>query len=524
MKIAGQNEAVNRRWCLLGIQAMLLIVGCLVFYGPIFPSLIKEWYEHENFSYGFLIPLIFLYLIWEERNALINNTVRIHSWGVVSFSAAVLLGFTGKVLGEPFIYRVSFVFVVASFVHMFWGGRCVKRLAFPLAFLLLMVPPPYIIVKEVSYYLRMFDAFIANYLVQAVGVPVYRDAYLLHLPEITLEVADVCSGIASLFAMLALGTIYVYYLPTRISMKLVVLLGAFLFPMLANLFRIFLVTVSVYYYGPIMLQAFFHHFTGTFTFLLSLVMVLWLGETIRRKYPKTAASNAHQASQSAFASLDETLASRSGYQTLTLPVSGMIILLVFLFGLLNFPAFSRGEGNQVQLEKLSSTIGTYHLIGGNYADPYADARAEKSLSRVYETPEKNHIELFVAYNSRQFDENRLQSPKLVFPRGWEYASMEQIDIGGLGTEPIHAVGLLTKKSIQKRFVLFWYQVRGRSFASDLRNRIELMKGLALRGRTDGAVVRLATEVGDLESVENAKNRLIAFSAKLYPNLLKILPD
>lgn len=525
MTVGSQSEEMARRSFFPVVQATVVVAVCVAFYSPIFPPLIKEWYEHENFSYGFLIPFIFLYLIWEERALFKENSINSSPWGAISFLSALLVGLGGKVLGEPFISRVSFVLAIASLVHLFWGWYCVKRLAFPLGFLLLMVPPPYVIVKEVSYYLRMSDAFIANHLVQAVGVPVYRDAYMLHLPNITLEVADVCSGIASLFAMLALGTVYVYYLPTRTSMKFAVLVGAFIFPMIANLFRIFLVTVSVYYYGPVMLQAFFHHFTGTFTFLLSLVMLLWLGETVRRRYPKELPPVGQQTPHAELRqSPDQIGTPRFAYRVLAVSISGVIIGAGLLFGLLNFPAFSKGEGSHVELEKLSSAIGAYRMTSGNQADSYADPHAEKTLLRFYESPDKKEIELFVGYNSRQFDENRLQSPKLVFPKGWEYASLEEIRIPTVDTKRIDAGGLLTKKSMARKFVLFWYEVRGQSFASDVRNRIELMKGLALHGRTDGAVIRLATPVGDFEPLEQAKNRLVSFSIDLYPQLLKVLPN
>ena len=498
------------------LQAGIMVMLCAAFYGPMFPPLVKEWYEHENFSYGFLIPLIFLYLLWEEREVFKDPLIGPSPWGAVSFLGALSLGLLGKALGEPFILRVSFVLTVASFVHIFWGWYCVKRLAFPLAYLFFMVPPPYVIVKEVSYYLKMSDAYIANILAQAAGVPVYRDAYFLHLPTITLEVADVCSGIASLFAMLALGTIYVYYLPTRISMKFVALIGAVLFPIIANLFRIFLVTVSVYYYGPIMLQAFFHHFTGTFTFLLSLFMFLSLGEIVRRKYPKSRSSITLQKAEIA-----EGKAENRG---LALPVLGVVLAVGLVLYFLDSPALSRGQRFQTELSKISSAVGSYRVIPGMPSGAYADPHAEQTLSRIYESPNKEQIELFVGYSGRQFDENRLQSPKLVFPKGWEYASMEPITISVPGKGSFEAVGLVTKNSDAKKFVLFWYEVRGKSFASDFRNRIELIRGLALHGRTDGAVIRLATPIDEFESVEEAKNRLISFSMKLYPVVAQILPQ
>jgi len=524
--VAHQSEALMNRRFVPFIQGAIMVALCLAFYGPIFPPLVKEWYEHENFSYGFLIPFIFLYLIWEERDAFKDSSIRPSPWGAVSFLGALLIGLIGKTLGEPFISRVSFVLAIASLFHLFWGWHCVKRLAFPLAFLFLMVPPPYPIVKEVSYHLRMSDAFIANYLVQAAGVPVYRDAYMLHLPNISLEVADVCSGIASLFAMLALGTIYVYYLPTRMIMKFPVLAGAFIFPIFANLFRIFLVTVSVYYYGPIMLQAFFHHFTGTFTFLLSLALFLWLGETVRRKYPKESPPIGQKRARVESVRLpDDITVKRTRYRGLALPLLLVVIVVGLVLYLSDSPALSKGETFQVALDKISPMVGRYRITSEKRSDSdlYEDPRAEKTLSRIYESPDKKQIELFVGYNSRQFDENRLQSPKLVFRNGWEYASMEEIRIPFVGAKAIDAVGLLTKKFTDRRFVLFWYDVRGQAFASDFRNRVELIRGFALHGRTDGAVIRLATPVSEFEPIEQAKNRLVSFAMDLYPELHRILP-
>jgi EpsI family protein len=523
MSVASDNQAVMTRRFGPIMQVAMTVALCLAFYGPVVPPLVKEWYEHENFSYGFLIPFIFLYLLWEERKIFKDPLIGPSPWGAMSFLAALLIGLVGKALGEPFISRISLVLAIASLVHVFWGWQCVKRLAFPLAYLFFMVPPPYVIVKEVSYYLRMSDAYIANLLAQAVGVPVYRDAYLLHLPDITLEVADVCSGIASLFAMLALGTIYVYYLPTRISMKFVVLFGAFIFPIIANLFRIFLVTVSVYYYGPIMLQAFFHHFTGTFTFLLALVMLLWLGETARRKYPKAPALNSDQTASAAVTSREETAVRQVLSHGLALPVLIVIVGVGLVLYFLDSPALSRVQKSQIELEQISSAVGPYQVVSGSQSDSYMDSHAERTLSRLYESPDKKQIELFVGYNSRQLDENRLQSPKLIFPKGWEYASMEEISIPVASKRPIDAVGLLTKRSNDKKLVLFWYEVRGQSFAGDLRNRIELIKGLALHGRTDAAVIRLATPLGEFESIEAAKDRLVSFSMDLYPALTKVLP-
>jgi EpsI family protein len=112
---------------------------------------------------------------------------------------------------------------------------------------------------------------------------------------------------------------------------------------------------------------------------------------------------------------------------------------------------------------------------------------------------------------------------LVFPKGWEYSSLEDIQIPLAGGREIDAVELLTKKNEEKRLVLFWYQQRDDVFSSDFRNRINLMKSLVLHGRTDGAVVRIATSVAQFESLDRARARLVSFATTLYPELVRVLP-
>jgi len=245
-------------------------------------------------------------------------------------------------------------------------------------------------------------------------------------------------------------------------------------------------------------------------------MFLSLGEIIRRKYPKPRSATTPQKT--------EVAEGKAEHRGLALPVLGVVLGVGLVLYFLDSPALSRGQKFQTELAKISSTFGAYQVIPGMPLDAYMDPHAEQTLSRVYKSPNQEQIELFVGYSGRQFDENRLQSPKLIFPKGWEYASMEEVPISVPGRKPFEAVGLVTKKSDAKKFVLFWYEVRGQSFASDFRNRIELIRGLALHGRTDGAVIRLATPMGEFESVEQAKNRLISFSMGLYPAVAQVLPQ
>jgi len=514
MKTVNQELVFRMPRVIQYAQALTVAGLYLAAYQSVLLPLVREWREHENFSYGILIPIIFAYLIWQERDAFEDPSVGPSYWGALSLFGAVLMGVIGSVVGEPFVSRISFVLAMAASVHLFFGWWCVRRLAFPLAYLFLMVPPPYVIVKEVSYHLRMFDAQVASSLLQAAGIPNYQDAYFLHLPNITLEVADVCSGIASLFAMLALGTIYVYYLPARKTAKLVVLSSLVIFPMIANLFRIFLVGASVYYYGPVMLGAFYHHFTGTFTFLLSVAMLILLGEHCRRSYPEETVQAPVKTSLI-------TLNRQKGWRSYPFVIATVVFASSMVMS--NEMFFSRAEILKSNIDEISRTLGPYRETEDEWSGHYSDANAEKSLSRLYAAPAGAPIETFVGYLSGQFANKRLNSPKLVFPNGWEYAATERVKIQMPGGKSVHAIWLVIKKGDLKRGLLYWYQVRGNSFASDLRNRVELVASLFLHGRTDSAVVRLATPIRGSEDAEQAKERLASFSTYLYPELMRVLP-
>ena len=93
-----------------------------------------------------------------------------------------------------------------------------------------------------------------------------------------------------------------------------------------------------------------------------------------------------------------------------------------------------------------------------------------------------------------------------------------------GEERIDAVWLLTKKNTSRRVVLYWYQIGNKFLSSDVRYRLELARRLIFEGRTDSAVIRLATDLNDSESVDQALKRLIDFSLQLRPQLRRLLPE
>jgi exosortase len=104
-----------------------------------------------------------------------------------------------------------------------------------------MIPLPYVVTKEFAYNLRLFDSAYSVAALKIIDIPVYRDSYFLHLPNITLEVADGCSGVASIFALFA---VYAYLSPVPWIAKFLVSASAVPIAILANLVRIIVISKS----------------------------------------------------------------------------------------------------------------------------------------------------------------------------------------------------------------------------------------------------------------------------------------
>src|SRR5262249_36033442 len=149
-----------------------------------------------------------------------------------------------------------------------------KQVWIGIAYLALMVPLPWITLKSAMYRSRLFDAAVSSTLLPWLGVPVYRDGVLLQLPNISLEVADDCSSIPAIAALLALGIAYATVSRRSAAGRVVLVLITLPVAILSNIIRITLTAAAAYYIGPWVLQTTYHQAMGTTNFLITLLLLL----------------------------------------------------------------------------------------------------------------------------------------------------------------------------------------------------------------------------------------------------------
>ena len=264
----------QRTWQLVILAALIVWAYASTLY-----HLIGQWYRDSNFSYGFFIPLFSAYVIWEERRRLARLIPRPAWSGLAVLITGLGLLILGQMGAELFVSRSSLLIVLAGIIVLFYGWNLFRAVLFPLAFLQLMVPIPVIIFNQIAFPLQLLASKVSADILPIFGVPVLREGNVINLPSMSLQVAEACSGLRSLMALVALSIIYGYLLERRIWARCVLAIASVPIAVAANCVRIIGTGLLVQYWNPDKAEGYFHASWGWIIFVVALGMlgaVHWL--------------------------------------------------------------------------------------------------------------------------------------------------------------------------------------------------------------------------------------------------------
>jgi exosortase len=273
----------------------LVVVGLLgAIYWDILFRLGQQWYVDPDYSHGFLVPLLSLYFVWERRRDLGSLRVSPSLAGAAVLALGLLMLFMGSVGAELYLQRTSVIVVIAGVVFLLLGSGFLRALAFPIAFLFFMVPLPAVVMNAIAFPLQLFAAQTAALCLFNLGIPVLREGNVIMLASTTLEVAEACSGIRSLQALLAIGTVYAYFSQSVMWKRWVLVMLSIPIAIVANAFRVSGTGILAHYWGPQAAEGFYHTFSGWIIFVVAFALLLlcgWIlsffrdGQGLRRRRP-----------------------------------------------------------------------------------------------------------------------------------------------------------------------------------------------------------------------------------------------
>jgi exosortase len=216
----------------------LLLLPLPILFRPTLGALWHIWWQNPNYSHGFLIPVVSAVMLWQRRVRLRALRAQPSVWGLALVGLGLALHLAGLRAEVTLAQGYGLLLVLAGIVLHLGGWPWLRVLAFPLAFLVFMLPGPPLLMNQVSFALKAVASRASGLLLEALGIPVAREGAILYLPAGPLAVENPCSGLRSLLALLALGALMARSGSVPLWKRLALFAAAWPVAVLANVVRI----------------------------------------------------------------------------------------------------------------------------------------------------------------------------------------------------------------------------------------------------------------------------------------------
>jgi exosortase len=268
-----------------GLFLVLLTAIVIGFWGPL-SDLYALTKQQDHYSHIVLIPWLSLYAFYVDRRAILSS----RQWSPflgLSLMAAGIFGFwqADSVISGPDVLSAQMV----SFVMMFWGifllcygVKGAHIFSFGLLFLLCMVPFPAAILNAVIGFLQRYSAEATDVVFSVLGVPFYRDGFIFRLPNLTIHIAEECSGIRSTLSLIITSLVAGHFFLRSLWGKGFLVMMVVPLAIIKNAFRIVGLSLLANYVDPTFItDSALHRNGGIPLFVVSLAILMSLAWLLR---------------------------------------------------------------------------------------------------------------------------------------------------------------------------------------------------------------------------------------------------
>jgi exosortase len=191
----------------IGLVVVLFALWATAFF-PTLTALVDRWGSDENYSHGFLVPIVSIYLAIQNFKArpLTGDVRGGMLFGATAILVGMLFGCVTVLFPSLLAECLAMLAVLAGGILLVGGREWWSRLQTPVLFLLFAVPWPSALYSRIAFPLQQVVCQAAAVVIELVGVPVLREGNVMRLPKHAMHVAQACSGMRQLTAFLAIST------------------------------------------------------------------------------------------------------------------------------------------------------------------------------------------------------------------------------------------------------------------------------------------------------------------------------
>lgn len=259
------------------VMLALVAIELIALYAPTVRWLIGRWtLSVWHNAHGMLIPFAVAYFAWVELRPLAAVERRASPWGFAFLAVALALHVLDTGMQTQILSAASIVIALPGLSLLFLGAARTKAIAFPLAFMVFMLPLPLVLTERIHLFLREIATVASARLIPLLGITVFSEGTTLHLREGSLVLGDACSGFSTLYASCAFAALTAYSC-NHWRGRLLAVAAAVPAAIAANIVRIILLVLAVRFLGMESLDTWLHPASGMLTFALALPAIMWLG-------------------------------------------------------------------------------------------------------------------------------------------------------------------------------------------------------------------------------------------------------
>lgn len=515
-----------------GIPLIGLLILCAVALGVMFGDagqrMWQFWSTREEYSHGFLIPVIAAFLVY-QRSDVLRHLGLPGAWsGLILLAFGLFVALVGELASIYSVVQYGGLLTFAGAVFSITGWPAFRTLAVPLFILFFMVPLPQFFYNNLSSQLQLISSALGVVVIRLFDIPVFLEGNVIDLGTYKLQVVEACSGLRYLFPLMTLGFIMAYFYQAAFWKRAVIFFSTIPITVLMNSFRIGVIGVTVEYFGQGAAEGFLHDFEGWVVFMACfgvLFIEMWLLMRIT--------GDRRPLNHVFGVTLPEPLPEGTVVSKWKVPAPGIAAALLLILGAgiattipdreENIPA--RADFASYPL-KLDGWAGRPEAMEQQYIDAL-------KFTDYFMADYRNDtwggapVNWYIAYYESQRKGQSAHSPRSCIPGGgWRIESLtqRQIDSVSVNGEPLRVNRAKVSYGDNHLLVYYWFQQRGRVITNEYLVKWWMFWDALTKNRTDGALVRVTAPFRSGQDVEEVDAKLEAFLEEAVPTLEPYVPN
>ncbi len=379
----------------------------------------------EDMSFAWYVPLFSLYVVWTERQKILEACGKPSFVGLLLTLPFFFIGFLGTRGIQVRFEILAFIGLLLTVPWTLFGGRLAKHLLFPAGFLLFCIPLASFL-DIITVHLRLFATALAHAFLIGFGADVVRQGSMLFAANgsFSIDVAEPCSGLRSIFALMALTAGYAYFnQPTWLRRGLLFATSVPL-AILGNVMRILTICLVAHFASKDFATGFYHDYSGYIVFLVALLLMVVVGNVITRLFTLKKSTEAHDASARGVVGASSVASSRRG--AWVVPLVLLLVMLPAMVYQAMTPAVTLAEAPQMAFSEIPGY--TSFEMGISEAEKTVLPADTQILKRRYEASDGSWFQ--VSFVIGGASKSSIHRPELCLPaQGFLMTKPRTIHVG-----------------------------------------------------------------------------------------------